>query len=176
MRVKMNNIILIGMPGAGKSTVGVILAKRLGYDFIDTDLLIIKEAGKTLPELLADGDVEAFVAMEGRIGQNLRCSGSVIATGGSMVYSADAMTNLSDHGVVVWLDTDTDELERRISRAADRGIAAKAGTTIADIYAVRKPLYEKFADIHIFCEDGTDNVVAQIRDALQQWFSERSET
>ncbi|NCB51626.1 MAG: shikimate kinase [Clostridia bacterium] len=162
----MNNIVLIGMPGAGKSTVGVILAKRLGYSFIDTDLLIIKKMGKTLPEILSEVDVASFLEIEGQIGESVRCEKCVIATGGSMVFSGAAMNNLREGSVVIWLDTKVDELERRVSAAADRGIAAQPGTTIADIDAVRRPLYEKYADIHINCRDGTDNVVSQIREAL----------
>lgn len=154
------------MPGTGKSTTGVILAKRLGYGFIDTDLLIIEEAGKTLPEILAEGGVAAFLALEGRVGERIRCRKCVIATGGSMVLSAEAMKNLRGGGIVVWLDTATDELLRRISGSADRGIAAEPGTTIAEIDALRRPLYEKYADIHIRCRSGTDNVVAQIREAI----------
>jgi len=156
------------MPGTGKSTVGVILAKRLGYDFIDSDLLIIKRAGKTLPEILAESGVNGFLEIENIIGKSLRCEKSVVATGGSMVLCKDAMANLSDGNLVIWLDTEPRELERRISVGADRGIAAEPGETIADIYTVRRPLYEKYSDIHIECKGGTDDVVSQIRDALER--------
>ena len=164
----MDNVVLIGMPGAGKSTVGVILAKRLGYEFVDSDLLIIREAGKTLPDILADVGVEGFLEIEGRGGERIRCKKTVIATGGSMVYCADAMENLREGGVVVWLDTEPDELALRISKSADRGIAAEPGATVADIFAQRRPLYEKYADIHIECAKGTDRVVSQIRAALEK--------
>lgn len=162
----LKNILLIGMPGTGKSTVGVILAKRLGYNFIDTDLLIIEKMGKTLPELLAELDVPSFLKIEGIVGEDIQCEKCVIATGGSMVFSESAMRNLRANSIVIWLDTATEELDRRISAAADRGIAAEPGATVADIEAKRRPLYEKYADIQIHCMNGTDNVVSQIREAL----------
>lgn len=161
----MNNIVLIGMPGAGKSTAGVILAKRLGYDFVDTDLLIIKKAGRTLPEILTEKGIEGFLEIENQVGLGLRCEKCVIATGGSMVLCGDAMKSLS-RNTVVWLDTKLEELERRIGAASERGIAAKPEETTADIYKARKPLYEKYADIRIECEGGTDEVVSQIQRAL----------
>lgn len=162
----MKNIVLIGMPGTGKSTVGVVLAKRLGYDFIDTDLLIIKKAEKTLPEILSEIGIEGFLEIENLVGASLSCEKCVIATGGSMVLCKDAITALCDGNVVVWLDTKLEELERRIGVGKDRGIAAGPGETIADIYAARRPLYEKYADIHIQCRGGTDDVVSQARNAL----------
>ena len=162
----MRNIILIGMPGTGKSTVGVILAKRLGYDFIDVDLLIIKKTGKTLPEIIADDGVGGFLAIENQVGESIRCDRCVIATGGSMVLNDRAMRHLGAESTVIWLDTDVAELEQRIENGADRGIAMAPGTTVAQIYADRKGLYEKYANIHIKCENGTDHVVSQIRDAL----------
>jgi len=162
----MNNIVLIGMPGTGKSTVGVILAKRLGYDFVDTDLLIIKKAGRTLPEILTEIGIEGFLEIENQVGGSLRCEKCVIATGGSMVLCEDAMKNLHGGNTVVWLDTGLEELERRIGAGSDRGIAAKPGETIADIYTVRRPLYEKYAGIQIECKGGTDDVVSQIKSAL----------
>lgn len=162
----MNNVVLIGMPGTGKSTVGVILAKRLGYDFIDTDLVIAKKAGKTLPEILADVGIDEFLKLEGNVGKNIRCEKTVIATGGSMALREEAMQNLCRDNVVIWLDTASEELERRINASPDRGIAAEHGTTVADINAARRPFYEKYADIHIKCLNGTDNVVSQIREAL----------
>ncbi len=162
----MNNIVLIGMPGTGKSTVGVILAKRLGYNFIDTDLLVIQRANSTLPKILKEEGVQGFLEIESYVGEHLQCEKCVIATGGSMVLSEKAMRNLCAMNVVIWLDTKPEELERRISKEADRGIAAEPGTTIAAIYAMRRPLYEKYAQIRIECKVGVDNLVLQIRDAL----------
>lgn len=163
----MGNIVLIGMPGTGKSTVGVLLAKRLGYTFLDTDLEIIRRTGKTLPALLEALGVPAFLELEGRVGASLDCGRCVIATGGSMVYSEAAMTALGRAGVIVWLDTDVSELERRIRRNPDRGIAAAAGVTVADLAAERRPLYARWADIRIRCAGETEAVAAQVAAALQ---------
>lgn len=162
-----NNIVLIGMPGTGKSTVGVILAKQMGYEFVDTDLLLIKRAGRTLPEIMAESGVKGFLELEGRVGESLQCRKCVIATGGSMVFSESAMKNLCNQNVVVWLDTELSVLEERLRSSAGRGIAAAPGTTIAGIYSVRKPLYEKYADIHIHCAGNTDHVVSQIMEAVR---------
>lgn len=164
----MKNIVLIGMPGTGKSTVGVILAKRLGCGFIDTDIQIAKEEGRTLPRILEEDGIEGFLKIEERIGLGLRCSGTVIATGGSMVFSKAAMERLCASGVVVWLETPLDELESRLEQTREeRGVAAPEGMTIRDIYQKRAPLYEKYADIRINCVQGTDNVVAAVRAALR---------
>lgn len=163
----MKNIVLIGMPGTGKSTVGVILAKRLGYDFIDTDLLIIKRAGKTLPEILREAGIEGLLEIENLVGASLKCEKSVIATGGSMVLCKGAMENLKSRGLAVWLDTELSELERRIGAdLISRGIAANPGETVADIYRARRPYYKKYADIHIRCSGNTDKVVSQVISAL----------
>lgn len=163
----MENIILIGMPGTGKSTVGVLLAKRLGHAFVDTDLEIIRRTGKTLPELIEAVGVQGFLAMEGRVGASLDCRKCVVATGGSMVYSEAAMAALGRGGVIVWLDTPVPELERRIRRSPDRGIAAAPGVSVADIAAERQPLYARWADLRIRCAGETDDVAAQVERALQ---------
>ena len=161
------SIVLIGMPGTGKSTAGVILAKQLGYEYLDTDLLLIKRAGKTLPEIMAESGVDGFLELEGQVGESIHCEKCVIATGGSMVFSENAMKNLCNKNVVIWLDTDLSVLQERINGSADRGIAAAPGATVAGIYDVRKPLYEKYADIHILCTGNTDHVVAQIKEAVR---------
>ena len=158
--------MLIGMPGTGKSTVGIILAKHMGYDFIDTDLLIIRGTGKTLPEILVDSGIEGFLEIENLVGASIECEKCVIATGGSIVLCNDAMENLRKESVIVWLDTELAELERRIAASSSRGIAAKPGETVADIYKARRPFYEKYADIHIECAGNTDSVVSQVIRAL----------
>jgi shikimate kinase len=162
----LKNIVLIGMPGTGKSTVGVILAKHLGYGFVDTDLSLIKKAGKTLPLIMADAGIDGFFMLEGQVGEELHCKKAVIATGGSMVLCDRAMKNLRGQSTVVWLDTELAVLEERIKRSADRGIAATPDATVAGIYAVRKPLYDKYADIHIHCAGNTDQVAFQVMEAL----------
>lgn len=164
----MKNIVLIGMPGTGKSTVGVVLAKRLGYDFIDGDLLITRREGNTLPEIIAREGLERFLEIEGEVGCAIDCERTVIATGGSMVFSDKAMRHLKQNGFVIWLETELETLAQRLAYNSreDRGVAAPAGMSIEEIYAVRAPLYEKYADIRIKCEYGTERTVQQIRDAL----------
>jgi len=166
--IRLKNIVLIGMPGTGKSTVGVILAKRLGYDFIDTDLLIIKKAGKTLPEILEDKGIGGFLEIENLVGAGLRCERSVIATGGSMALCKEAMENLKSRGITVWLDTELEALKRRLMSFSNRGIAAEPGQTVADIYEARRPFYEKYADIRIKCAGDTESVVGQVINALAE--------
>ena len=165
----MQNVILIGMPGTGKSTVGVLLAKRLGYRFIDTDLLIIERAGKTLPQILAEAGVKRFLTLEAEVGETLRCDKTVIATGGSMVFGQTAMKRLKEGGITVWLDTPLPILEKRILAAADRGIAAEPGMSIAQIDSIRRPLYAQYADVCIPCEGDVESIVHSIVRAMAQF-------
>lgn len=168
MRKKyMKNIVLIGMPGAGKSTVGVLLAKSLLCDFCDTDLIIQKQCGKSLCDMIADSGIDAFIATENRIIAEQCFKNCVVATGGSAVYGEDAMCNLRKNGIVVYLKVNSAELEKRICNIKTRGIAMKEGTTIANLYAARAPLYEKYADITVDCthlkpEECVDAIVEQI--------------
>jgi shikimate kinase len=172
MAIFLRNIVLIGMPGSGKSTVGALLAKRLGYKLIDTDRMMVDAYGKSLPELIADMGVEGFRLLEGRTGERLACDQCVIATGGSMVYSEGAMRHLRASGVTVWLDAASDELRRRIAAAGDRGIAAERGVTVEQLDAERRPLYEKYADIHVFSDGTGEAVAARIEHALKAWSGE----
>lgn len=147
----MDNIILIGMPGCGKSTVGVLLAKMLGYSFIDSDLLIQNAAGKKLYEILRDDGTEYFSKLENSVNSGIIAHKTVIATGGSVVYGADAMKHLSSIGTVVYLKTTLKELERRVNNFETRGVVIKNGETLADLFAERQPLYEQYADITVNC-------------------------
>lgn len=113
----MKNIVLIGMPGTGKSVVGRALADRLGYTFVDADDLIVQATGRTLPEILRTEGLEAFLSIEGRVGMDLTCSDTVIATGGSMVLSGAAMAHLKENGVAVWLETPLSRIADRMPRA-----------------------------------------------------------
>ena len=163
----MKNIVLIGMPGAGKSTVGVLLAKSLLSDFCDTDLIIQRECKKSLCEIIAADGTEAFVQTENRIIAAQRFENCVVATGGSVVYGKEAMENLRQNGTVVYLKVDCDELEKRICNIRTRGIAMKDGTTIAELFAERAPLYEKYADITVDCtqltpEECVDAIVEKL--------------
>jgi len=159
------------MPGTGKSTVGVILAKQLGYDFMDTDILIATREKQSLPQIIAAQGVDALLRIEGEVGEAIDCERTVIATGGSMVLSAGAMEKLKSQGVVIWMRTPLEELERRFALCSkeDRGVAAPAGTSTEDIYALRKPLYEKYADMIIDCAQGTENCVRQLLEVLEKY-------
>lgn len=153
----MKNIVLIGMPATGKSTVGVILAKLLGYDFIDTDILLAKKQGRTLTRIIEEDGYESFIETEGCIGKSLSCENTVIATGGSMVFSESAMSALSKNGLIVWIDTPYEELERRMTGSLlDRGVAAPGKMTLRQIYEMREPLYRKYAGLHFIGSETTE--------------------
>ncbi|MGN0488663.1 MAG: shikimate kinase [Ruminococcus sp.] len=144
-----NNIILIGMPGSGKSTVGVLLAKQLGYNFVDTDLLISRKGDKPLQEIIDNEGLERFSQLESTVGETLDCDKTVVATGGSMVLCDKAMENLKALGKVVYLEVPVKELERRLVNFKTRGIVMRKGETIKDILNKRQAYYEKYADIVI---------------------------
>lgn len=145
------NIVLIGMPGCGKSTVGVLLAKTLVRDFVDTDLLIQRETGCSLCELIERDGTEAFKQTENDVILAADPQNAVVATGGSAVYGAAAMEKLKENGVVVYLRLPPSELEKRIRNIRTRGIAMEPGTTIADLAREREPLYERYADLTVDC-------------------------
>lgn len=142
----MNNVILIGMPGSGKSTLGVLLAKALGYSFIDTDLVISRMANKPLQQILDEDGLDAFLALEEEAGSALECDHTVVATGGSMVLGKTAMEHLRSLGRVVYIDVPFDEIKRRVTNITTRGIAFRKNETLEAVYDHRKPLYEKYAD------------------------------
>ena len=162
------NVVLIGMPGCGKSTVGVLLAKSLLMDFVDTDLLLQNRHGKSLCEMINEGGLEAFKAKENELLATLQLKNSVIATGGSAVYGEEAMANLKANGTAVYLKLPPDAIVSRIKNITTRGIAMKEGTTIADLYKERAPLYERYADLVIDCEHLTaEQCVSAIAARLQ---------
>ena len=163
----MDNIVLIGMPGAGKSTVGVLLAKRLGYRFVDTDLLIQEKEGKRLFEILRDNGNEYFAATENKIVASLKAERSVIATGGSVVFGTDAMENLKSLGKVVYLKVPLAELEKRVNNFETSGILMKRGQTLKDIYEERTSLYEKYADLTVDCDCDLAQNAIKIEEALK---------
>ena len=166
----MDNIVLIGMPGTGKSTVGVVLAKLLGFDFIDTDLVMAKRAGRPLSEIITQDGYDRFIELEGKTGEELICHRTVIATGGSMVFSESAMKNLSRLGLVVWLDTPAEVIEQRIGGALEaRGVATARAMTVKEIYADRQPLYRRWAQLRLPCEGNTEQVVAALKAALENY-------
>ena len=147
-----NNLILIGMPGAGKSTVGVVIAKKLGYHFMDSDLVIQDRMGKMLHEIITERGTDGFLEVEGEINSSISCNRTVIATGGSAVYSSKAMEHFKQIGKVVYLQLSYDSIADRLGDLKERGVALQEGQTLRDLYEERIPLYEKYADITLNCD------------------------
>ncbi len=143
------------MPGSGKSTVGVLLAKMLGYDFLDSDLLIQKAENKRLFEILRDSGNEYFLRLEDKVNSEISCKKTVIATGGSAVYCQKAMEHLKSIGTVVYLKVPLGALEKRVDNFETRGIMMKKGATLKDIFEERTPLYEKYADMTVELDGGS---------------------
>ena len=146
-----DNITLIGMPGAGKSTVGVVLAKRLGYRFVDSDLVIQEKYGKLLHELIEENGVEGFWKIENDVNASLETHRSVIATGGSVIYGERAMEHLRRIGMVVYLKLPCEEIAERLGDLNARGVTLMPGQTLSDLYEERVPLYEKYAHSIVDC-------------------------
>ena len=162
-----SNVVLIGMPGSGKSTVGVILAKLTSRDFVDTDLLIQTAAGRPLQEIVDHEGYLALRRVEEEVLLGITCRRHVIATGGSAAYSTRAMNHLRSDGVVVFLDADIATLESRVRDFARRGLAKRADQTFADLFAERVPLYAMYADISVSCAGlSHEEVCARIIDEL----------
>ena len=161
------NVVLIGLPTAGKSTVGVVLAKQLGYDYIDTDLLIQQQEGCRLEETIREKGEEAFLDIEAGVCSALRRSRTVIATGGSVIYRAQAMEHLKSLGTLVYLQIDLETLRERLHDAAARGVVLKPGQTVEGLYRERVGLYERYADLTVD-ESGKsfEDVVRAIMHAL----------
>lgn len=151
MTDKTENVVLIGMPGAGKSTLGVVLAKILGYEFIDADLLIQGKLDKTLQKIIDACGPDGFIEVENEVLCTLSATHAVIATGGSAVYSDEAMRHLSSIGTVVYLKVSYEELESRLGGLHERGVVMRngMGMSLADLYEERSPLYDKYADLTI---------------------------
>lgn len=148
----MKNIVLIGMPGAGKSTVGVVLAKSLGFTFIDSDLEIQQKTGKLLQELISAHGVEGFWQIESDVNAALEVDQAVIATGGSVCYEPQAMEHLSKIGIVVYLKLSYEEIEDRLGDLSARGVTMREGQSLKDLYQERTPLYEKYAHVTVECD------------------------
>ena len=146
----MDNIVLIGMPGCGKSTVGVLLAKAMGYGFIDTDVVLQAREQRRLQEMIDDIGIDAFLKKEEEAILALDCTRTVIATGGSVIYGKRAMDHLAGSGRIVYIQLPFKEIERRLSNLATRGVALREGQTLLDLYKERIPLYE--AGAHIVCD------------------------
>jgi len=151
----MKNIIFIGMPASGKSTVGVVVAKRLGYEFIDTDLLIQKQEGRLLKEIIADVGNEGFLEIENQVNREVEAEKAIISPGGSVVYCEEAMEHYKKIGTIVYLKVPFDTINKRISNAKNRGVVLKEGQTLYDLYVERTRLFEKYADF-IVSEEGLE--------------------
>ena len=151
--MQKDNIVLIGMPTSGKSTVGVILAKILGMDFVDTDIVIQQREQAKLNQIIADKGVEWFLKVEEQGLLSVNVNNSVIATGGSAVYSAAAMEHFAKSSTIVYLKVEYEEIMRRLKDVKARGVVIKEGESIEEMYDIRSKLYSKYADITI-CEEG----------------------
>ncbi len=159
--MKRENLVLVGMPGAGKSTTGVLIAKELGFSFVDTDLIIQERENALLQEIIERVGLEKFLQIEESVILSLNVEGAVISTGGSVIYSQPAVTHLKKKGLLIYLEVSYEEIERRISNIASRGIVFGKGKGLRDIYAERTVLYEKNADLVINCTDLTIEEVEQ---------------
>ena len=151
----MKNIILIGMPAVGKSTVGVVVAKRIGYEFIDTDLLIQKQEKRLLEEIIAEEGNERFLEIENQVNRDLQVESAVISPGGSVVYCEEAMQHFKEIGTVIYLHATYEAIYKRITNAKNRGVVLKEGQTLKDLYDERVKLFEKYADYTV-SEEGLD--------------------
>lgn len=167
---KKSNIVMIGMPSAGKSTIGVLLAKRLGYSFVDVDLVIQEKEGKLLREIIAEVGTEGFLKVEERINSELNVTRSIIAPGGSVIYGEKAMEHLKKIGTIVYLKISYEDLEARVGNPKDRGVALKDGMTLRDLYEERVPYYEKYAEVTLD-ESGKD--FGEVVDELRGYFERR---
>lgn len=163
------NIVLIGMPGSGKSTSGVLLAKSLGLSFLDTDLLIQQQEGMLLQEIADTAGFSGFVEIEEKVISRLQATNCVISTGGSAVYGEKSMAHLKNIGILVFLDVSFPEIMRRIQNISARGIALKEGQSLENLYEERRPLYEKYADMTVTGDDKTiEELVTEIAGKLQK--------
>lgn len=149
----MKNIVLIGMPGAGKSTVGVVLAKKLGFSFLDSDLLIQDHEKMLLHEIIEQKGLDGFNQIENEVNASITATNSVIATGGSVIYGKEAMEHLKTIGTVIYLQLNYEELKERLGDLEERGVSIRPGMTLKDLYAERTPLYETYADLTIACDN-----------------------
>lgn len=161
------NVILIGMPGAGKSTVGVLLAKSLGKAFADTDLLLQTRAGKRLMEILTESGADEFEKLENDTLLSIGDDETVIATGGSAVFCERGMAHLKENGICVYLDVPLSSLEERLTNIRTRGVVMKEGETLAQLLEERKPYYEKYADITVGEQGTPEDTVTAVVEALK---------
>ncbi len=153
MESKRDNLILIGMPGCGKSTVGVVLAKVLGFQFMDSDLLIQEQESRLLKDIIAEDGLERFLEIEDRVNAQIDCEHTIIATGGSVIYGLKAMQHLRQIGTVIYLKLSCEAISERLGDLNERGVVLKQGQDLYSLYEERCPLYEKYAHITINAEE-----------------------
>lgn len=159
----MKNIVLIGMPGAGKSTIGVILAKVLGMNFIDSDLLIQKQEGMLLKDIIEKEGLKGYLAIENQVNRDIVADNTVIATGGSVIYCPEAMEHFYNTAKVVYIKLSYNTIRKRLGNIRQRGVVLREGQTLLDLYCERCPLYEKYAHIIVDAEDlGVEEVMEKI--------------
>lgn len=169
MKSIKENIVLIGMPGVGKSTVGVVLAKKLGFRFLDSDIVIQEQEGKLLNELIKENGIEGFWKIEEKINNSIEAHNTIIATGGSAIYGAIAMEHFQRTASIIYLKLSLDSIAKRLGDLNERGVTLKEGQTLPDLYDERIPLYEKYADITINCEyKMIRDIVAEIIMEIEQ--------
>lgn len=147
--MKKGNIILIGMPGSGKTTIGTEISEKIGYGYIDSDSVIVAREGKRLSEIIEEVGREAFLDIEAKVNSELCADRCVIATGGSVIYRDFAMQKLKEMGTIVYLKLPYEVIEKRLGDLKKRGVALKEGFTLRDLYEERVPLYEKYADVTV---------------------------
>ena len=164
----MKNVILVGMPGAGKSTLGGLLAKKIGYGYIDSDSVIVAREGKLLADLIEELGNEGFLALEAKVNSSICASRCVISTGGSAIYSAHAIEKMRERGVIVYLKLSYEEVSRRLGDLKKRGVVMKDGFTLKDLYEERTPLYERHADIVVELGNATiEENTEKVRRAIE---------
>ena len=169
--MEKNNITLIGMPASGKSTVGVLLAKRLGFSFVDVDILIQEKEKRLLKEIIDDVGDDGGIEIENRVNAELEVARSVIAPGGSVIYGKEAMEHLKDISTVVYLKLSYEDVKERLGDLVDRGVVLKNGMSLLDLYNERVPYYEKYADITVD-ETGVESAGDTV-DILRKMMEER---
>lgn len=163
-----SNIVLIGMPGVGKSTIGVILAKIIGYHFLDSDLVIQEREKRLLHEIIAQEGTEGFLKIENDVNTSLNVERTIIATGGSAIYGREAMEHFKEIGEIVYLKADYPTIKKRLGNLEKRGVALKEGQTLKDLYDERCTLYEKYADVVVDEKGlGTEETIGEVLRGLK---------